>query len=124
MDEELFVYCPFNKSHQIDKTKLITHINKCKDKKNFPNQKVIKCEKTGTYFLELNKETHYMECDMCQMPKVEVSINLTIANETIMNPYQLNISNMTDVNRTQLSFNEASFIQFDDYEIKEDSNIY
>ncbi len=121
---EEIICCPFNKSHLIDKSKLITHINRCKDKKNFPNQKLIKCRNNALYFLESNKETHLIECDVCPRPKVEESINITILNETILNQYQLNMSNITDVNRTLLSFNESSFLQFDDNENKEESNIY
>jgi hypothetical protein len=116
---EDFAYCPFNKNHSLEKSKLITHINRCKDKRNFPNDKLHKCTKDASYYLDRDLQTHRDKCDICKAPKIDESINISIVNNTYINPNQLEI---TMILNDDISFNESSFIGFDDK--KDNSNIY
>ena len=120
--EEEFGICPFNKSHSIERSKLITHINRCKDKKNFPNEKLHRCNKNASYHLERDRNAHLEQCDICIRPKVDESINITFINNSMVNPNQLGITMLSALDASEISFNEHSFIHFEDK--KENSNIY
>jgi hypothetical protein len=119
MEEEEIANCPFNKSHMIDKTKLITHINRCKDKKKFPDEKLYKCSGKALYYLNKDREEHMKGCESCNIPKVNESINVSYVNATIINPNQFD---MTMNTISEISFNEDSFADWG--EKKENSNIY
>jgi hypothetical protein len=119
---EEFGICPFNKSHSIERSKLITHINRCKDKKNFPNEKLHRCNKDSSYHLDRERIAHLEQCEICIKPKVDESINVSFINNSIGNPHQLGITMISNLDTSEISFNEHSFITFD--EKKQNSNIY
>lgn len=97
-NNNLEITCPFNNSHIVKKYKIMSHINKCKDRKSYDLNKLLNC--LGDCFIffkdknDYNK--HIISCGHCNSKIVN--------NKDLLNNYSSSLTNSLNT-KNSINFN-------------------